>query len=289
MNLPDIRNFVVWSLQIKKLKTSTVKSYLSSIRLAHVLGELNCPNFSKDDIVKMALAGANNMELLSNSNTRIRPAMTINSLLIFGHKIAEVDWKPYSKQIVWTASLISFFTSCRMGELLPVNATSFDNSTTLLWKHVNFFDTHATIFIPYTKTKGLLGHALDVFMFKLDTCCPFSALLNLRNMAVTDGTYCKAKPVFSFSSGKNLTVSKMNSILEAMIGSLGEKETKFTCHSFRAAIPSLIAQNPDKSATAEIIDWGEWTSPSYNLYMKFTHERKKFIFDKISNLICDSM
>jgi len=289
MTMADIRCFVIWALQIKNLKHSTVKSYISSIRLAHTLGELECPNFSKDDIVKMALTGASNIEQLSNCTSKIRPAMTINSLLVFGHKLAATDWQPYSKQVVWAASLVSFFTSCRMGELLPAYTCTHDKNTTLLWKHVTFYEDYATIYIPYTKTKGLAGHALDIFTFQENTCCPFSALLNLKNMSVKEGVNSSSTPVFSFLSGKNLTVKKLNEILEKMLGTLGKSSSKFTCHSFRAAIPSVIARHPDKSHTSDIMDWGEWTSPSYNLYTKFTLERKKFLFNKISGLLCDSM
>jgi len=284
VDIHTARKFVVWALQHKHLKPDTVKAYLSSIKLAHTLGEIECKNFTTDGIIKMALTGARNINFLQNTAIRDRPPMTLSSLQILGHELAHTDWKVFSKQVVWTACLISFFTSCRMGELLSVNTNSYDKNTTLLWKHVNLWTDYATVYIPFTKVKGLQGHVIDIFSFKLDSCCPFSALKSLKNMSIENNSYCENKPVFSFESGKLLTVNKLNEILELLLRHVCIAGLKYSCHSFRAAIPTLISNFPDKSYTADIMDWGEWDTTSYRLYAKSDVGRKKFLFHKISNL-----
>ena len=289
MDIFKARKFVVWALNTRNLKPDTVKTYLYSVRLAHVLKNVPCENFSKDDIIKMSLKGANNLQLLNESTHSIRAPMTLNALLILGHRISETQWKNYSKQTVWTVFAISFFTSCRVGELLSPFENSFDPKTTVQWKHVNFFDDYATIFVPFTKTKGLRGHVLEIFPFKIKSCCPFSALSNLLSLAKENKTYSANNPVFSFRSGKFVTINKLNSILATLLSDFCEdKLVSFTCHSFRAAIPSLLSSHPDKSFVSDISDWGEWASPSFNLYTKLDHSRKKFLFWKISTLLCEN-
>ena len=56
MDIFKARQFVVWALNTRKLKPDTVKTYLYSIKLAHVLKNVQCDSFSKDDIFLHALA-----------------------------------------------------------------------------------------------------------------------------------------------------------------------------------------------------------------------------------------
>ena len=102
------RLFATWALTVKGLSNSTVTSYLSSIKLAHTLDGAPCPDFFKDDILKMILKGAGNIRLLQGHGTFVRPAMTMNSLLLLGHWLTSCNWSAYSTQVVWSACLVSF-------------------------------------------------------------------------------------------------------------------------------------------------------------------------------------
>ena len=286
----NARNFTVWALQVKKLKPSTVKSYLSSMKLAHSLKNLQCNDFVKDDIIKMALKGAENLNMLDESTTVNRAPMTMSLLQILGHRLTETNWVVFSKQVIWTVFLVSFFSSCRMGELVSETENTFDQKTTVLWKHITFFDDHACIFVPYTKTKGLLGHVLEIFSFPIKNCCPFSALKKLKLLATENNVYNTETPVFSLLSGKLVTKSKLNNILKDIFSDLCDGNfAKITGHSFRAAIPSLLSSHPDKNFVSDILDWGEWSSPAFGLYTKFDHNRRKILFKKITGLLCESV
>jgi hypothetical protein len=290
VSIPNARSFVVWALKSKKLKASTVKTYLSSLKLAHTLKNLPCPEYLNDDIIKMSLKGAANLECISGNSTIMRAPMTIDILQIIGHRIAESNWKKFSKQVVWTVFLINFFTACRTGELVCPTENSFDSHTSLLWKHVTLYDDYATIYIPYTKTKGFKGHTLEIFPFTIDSCCPLSALKIMEKMSKNSGIWDENLPVFTFQSGKFVTIGKLNDTLNIMLSDITEGKTvKYTCHSFRAGIPSLISSYPDKNYIADILEWGEWNSPTWKLYAKSSHNRKKFLFDKVSSVICNSL
>lgn len=74
------------------------------------------------------------------------------------------------------------------------------------------------------------------------------------------------------------------------MGDLNKKgESKYSCHSFRAGIPSLLATYPDKSYVDDIKEWGEWDSSSYVLYTKLDHNRRKMLYNKVSSLLINSL
>ena len=98
--------------------------------------------------------------------------MSIDLLKILGHKLSKLDWSDFSKQVMWTACSTSFFTSCRMGEILSPQEKKFDCSSTLLWANVKFLEKkEILILIPYSKTTGFKGKLLDIFPLKDKTLC----------------------------------------------------------------------------------------------------------------------
>lgn len=291
--IEHFRAFVTWGLKVKNLSPNTIKSYLSSIRLAHTLDSVPCPDFNGDALLKMLLKGGENQSSLKSKTPYLRPAMSINALLILGHKLANNHWTTFSRQVVWAACVTCFFASCRMGEILAPSAQNFDKFTTLQWKHVQFNannSNNVTIFLPFTKTQGLKGESIDLFGFRPSMCCPVAALRKLKELALTANIYNENLPVFTFMSGKFLTTVKLNKILECYFFDCSDGgKIKFSCHSFRAAIPTLISSHPNRSHVADILEWGRWSSQSYKGYLKLEKDRKKYLFDKIANMLLNSM
>ena len=98
-----------------------------------------------------------------------------------------------------------------MGELVPNKENSFDPITPLTWGNVKHIDDNEFIlFIPYSKTTGLRGEVVDIFEIKGNKNCPAASLRRVQKLTVSSGGYNDKKPVFSFSSGKNLTKYKIN-------------------------------------------------------------------------------
>ena len=288
--IKSARAFVVWSLDIKKLRSATVKHYLYSIKLAHSLGNMPQIDYVKDNVIQMCLKGAENIDNLVGFATNFRPAMDMNSLHVLGHRINQTTWSKMSKQVVWTACLISFFTSCRMGEILSVKEKSFDPCTTFMWKHVYPADEIGkTVYVPYTKTEGLRGKNLDLFHFNVKSCCPILAIEKLEKLAKQEGTYNPEKPVLTFRSGKYLTVKKLNEILKELLLDLSpDGVTHHTCHSFRAAIPTLLSAHPNNATVKQIKEWGGWDSDSFKKYVKSDKNRKKEFFGQITVFLNDN-
>ena len=145
-----VRAFATWALTKKGLKSSTVKSYISSLNTAHALSDNGRTNFSSDPCIKMMLKGADNFNSLLGIPKPERLPMNIHLLEVLGDRISELGWNIYSKQVIWTACAVSFFSSCRMGELLPFCENALDPHTSLLWKNVKFMsDNKVLVLIPY--------------------------------------------------------------------------------------------------------------------------------------------
>jgi hypothetical protein len=66
---------------------------------------------------------------------------------------------------------------------------------------------------------------------------------------------------------------------------LGHQASSIQGHSFRAAIPSAMANNPDLAGENDIKTWGRWNSDSFKLYTRLQYNQKKVIFNKITSAL----
>ena len=100
-------------------------------------------------------------------------------------------------------------------------------------------------------------------------------------MTVSSGGYNDKKPVFSFSSGKNLTKYKINFWLANLLEDFVDSNHKITGHSFQAGIPNTLAYFPEDYSVNIVKEWGMWESDSYTLYMKRERKGKRALFSRI--------
>ena len=283
------RAFSTWAISKKGLSSGTVKAYLSSLNVANTIGSCNSQNLNSDPCMKMILKGAKNLEGISCKKPIVRLPMNIDLLDILGHRICSSNWGNFSKQVLWAACVTSFYTSCRMGELLPTHDNGFDPFTTLLWHNIKFRDENEIlVFVPFSKTTGFNGKILDIYPVPGSSSCPSAALTKLRNLAIKEGIFDPEKPVFALRSSKNLTKAMLNKKLKELLGDFCDDFHTFTGHSFRAAIPSLISSHPDKSTVSELKDWGSWESNSYRSYLRDVRENRKKLFSKIIDCMYSS-
>jgi hypothetical protein len=281
-----IRSFVTWAVTEKKLRVSTVKSYVYSIAMWQEMQDISCPDYLLDKTVRTLLKGSEVIEKLEGNVSAKRMPMSISLLNILSDRIAKSQWNEISKQVVYTACVVCFFTSCRMGELLANAEWSFDPKTTLKWENVRFLENNeVTVFIPFTKTAGFDGFLLDIFPVENSQLCPILALKKLARDLERKGCLRQKNPVFQFSTGKNLTTAKLNEILKKLLHDFTNDELRISCHSFRAGIPSAIAGFPDKAKVSDVMQWGNWNSESYKRYIKQDREKRRVLFEKIVSLL----
>jgi hypothetical protein len=219
LSTETILSYIQWATREKKLLPGTVKSYLSSLCTVHKLRLLNTENF-EIMLVKAALRGAENLHKMNSSTRPKRVVMTIQLLKILGHEIASSTWGEDSKRVVWTACTVAFFGTLRLGEILHHSESSFDPAACLLWNCVKFLECGSIlIHIRSPKSDCEEGDFVDIFPFP--GCCPVQAL---RGLAQSRQGAASTTPVFQFSSGKLLTVSKFTTIVRMLLSKhLGAK------------------------------------------------------------------
>ena len=259
-NIPD---FIEFCYKKKDLKSSTIRSYISSISLILKLRDADF-SFCSSYLVNNLLKGIENLEFYKNISKGTRKVMTLPLLKLIGHQIAISDWKEDSKQVFWTAILVAFFGSIRLGEILGKNEHEFNPNETFLWDDVSFReDDSVLIKLKIVKNRTVQGEFIDLFPFKDKECCPVIALKRLFELKTAKKRI--GMPVFTFNNGTILTSSTVNSTLPKLIAPhLGEKAaSEYKGHSLRAGIPSAIASRPDVARKSDVKMWGRWSSDSY--------------------------
>ncbi len=66
---------------------------------------------------------------------------------------------------------------------------------------------------------------------------------------------------------------------------MGDQAALIQGHSFRAAIPSAMANNPDMASVEDLKSWGRWSSDSFRLYTRLKLKKKRLIFNKITSIL----
>jgi hypothetical protein len=278
-------DFVSWAITFKGLKPSSVKTYLSNLSTIHELkglGKNNC----FQTLTKRALKGAENVSFYKNLTTDSRKVMTLPLLKLLGHEIAKNKWTNLNKQVFWTACTTAFFGSFRFGEILAPSEWAYNKHETLLWSDITFRRDSVLIHVKITKNRTRNGEFIDLFPFDGHHCCPVKCLNRLRDLCLSSKLCILNEPVFKFDSGKLLTSSQLNTTLEHLLRPhLGHQASSIQGHSFRAAIPSAMANNPDLAGEDDIKTWGRWNSDSFKLYTRLQYNQKKVIFNKITSAL----
>jgi hypothetical protein len=247
----------------------------------HKFKHLSDKNF-EDILVRAALRGAENIFKIEGDHKPKRVVMSLQLLKLLGHEIAASNWEEDSKRVMWTACSVAFFGALRLGEMLCHSETSFDPTSTLIWDDVKFID-HDTVLLHLKLPKSNAEHGEFIDLFPFPGCCPVAALKGLKE---SDKKRGGEDPVFMFKSGKLLTVSKFTSVVRCLLQKhVGEKAQLISAHSFRGAIPSILAKFPDTIAAADICNWGRWSSTSFLTYTRLKHKQKLALFEKISEAI----
>jgi hypothetical protein len=90
------------------------------------------------------------------------------------------------------------------------------------------------------------GEFLDVFPFEQHGCCPVAALRRLAEMRSSAGPVQQSDPVFTFATGKYLSMGGLNTILSQLLNDVVDwTRDTISCHSFRAGVPSALSKFPD--------------------------------------------
>jgi hypothetical protein len=92
-------------------KYSTAKAYITALATAHSIAGLENTAIRPGKLTHLILGGGKNLEITEKT---ISISMNLSKVKIIGHRIATSKWSPGSKQVIWAAVTIAFFTSARM-------------------------------------------------------------------------------------------------------------------------------------------------------------------------------
>jgi site-specific recombinase XerD len=284
-----IQGFVGYCLAEKKLKPSSINTYLSSLVKLHKLKGYK--NYSIDrETVSAVTRGAANM-LLSGPEppSNKRRVMTLQILRLLGHQLASSGWSTNTQQTIWAACLTGFFSSARMGELLAPHEIGLDLTATLTWRCVQFRDDGSVlIHIRLPKMLTQEGDFVDLFPFPDPPYCPVAALERMHQQQREAGRGGLDEAVFTFITGKQLTRSGLNAALKSLLSPLFDfSQGSISCHSFRAALPSALAARPQQVSAEDIKHWGRWSSDTYQSYTRLKQDQKKHLYAKIVATLMD--
>jgi hypothetical protein len=111
--------FIDWLVRIRKLKASTVNSYLAGVRQLHIVKGLDPPNI-RSSLVKLVLRGIENRDGIQKrtGSNKGRLPMTLNMMLVFKNTIANSDFGKNDKRLLWAVSTVAFAGGFRIGEIL---------------------------------------------------------------------------------------------------------------------------------------------------------------------------
>jgi len=277
--LESLCQYAKWCRFQKDLSVISIKAYIASLKSLCGFRECDISCFSSPKL-KAVIGGIENLQSLDPPTKPSRKVMTLPILKLLGHEISKSSWPVNSKRVFWTSCCVAFFGSCRMGELLSAQEKSFSQSDTLLWKDISFIsDSHILIHFRSVKTNNPGGEFIDLFAIRDPSICPVAALKGLQSsLPVVNPSW----PVFCFSSGKCLTGKTFNSCIQSLLAPhLGVASKELSGHSFRAAIPAMLARFPELSSSEEILGWGRWKSEAYRCYTRLRSDQKRKIFGKI--------
>jgi len=277
-------DFINWATFIRKIKPSSIISYISHLKLIHKLRKIDdsaCDSFLCRTLIK----GAENLQFYSIKKKHVKKTMTLPLLRLLGHSIANSNWSVHSQSTVWACYTVAFFGSYRLGELLPKNENGFNPHETLLWSDIKFIDADSIqIHSKITKNRNPGGEYVSLFAFPYNGCCPVAALRHLAKISNADDN--KNTPVFKFSNGVNLTKNTLNKLIVSHLHPhIGNECFFYSCKSFRAALPSALASDPHSEYDRSIKQWGRWNSDAFERYLKLSHNARRKLFKKFSRVL----
>ena len=283
MNLPlsnqDVLCFIAFMAN-RNVLDSTISKYLSAIRYAMISVGHECDNL-RTAVVNQVLKGMRNLKrdpkLAAQKKTR--RAMTIPHLKLLGHALMESDLSPYMRSAVWAGSMMAFWGSSRIGELMGSYVSSFDPKSALLLSDVKMGKEGMKVWIRSPKCCTPTGDIIEIFPITIPALDPMAAVLFYLEQRNRRHGQDPNLPFFLDENGRCLTKQKFNTLLHRLLDNfLDDDRDALTGHSFRSGLATLM--KVAGFSKEDIQAWGRWSSEAYVLYCK-ERRPKREIFRKL--------
>ena len=264
--IDDLLVFISFCHFSKKYAPSTIEGLFSALKTLHLTRSLDVENFDAF-LVKQARTGLVNKSAIELQPKKHRLSMSFPALKILGDIISKKSSWPLNDRLsVWTACLTAFWGSFRMGELISNRANS-PSFHCLKWSQVSFASDHSgfNVFVHSPKSSSdPRGQVSFVAAYSDPRYCPLLYIKRLRKISfVSPDSY-----VFKFASGKFVHTQIIRAVLRELSDAIPVSGGHFSGHSFRAALPSMMAAHPDSFSSREVRQTGKWSSDAADKYMR---------------------
>lgn len=277
--------FIDWMARIRKLKASTINSYLAGVRQLHIVQGMD-PPVLRTGLVKLVLKGIANRDGCEKRQSDMsgRLPMTKNVMLLFKQLIRSSKRDEEDKRLLWAVATMAFAGAFRISELLAKNEATFDPDFTLLGKNVTWDNRASSTVIIHVclkcpkETKSAAATTVDIYG-NGGPLCPAKAFFAWRKIRSRDPDM----PMFRDRTGTPLTGAKMNRIMKELLDPYTDsRKGKFSTHSFRIGLASMLGSKGYTDEEIQIA--GRWSSRAFEAYTKLTRTKRAVMGRAISRL-----
>ena len=284
----NILYFINYLLTWKKLQANTISGYLTALKVLHFINgftHTQVDHIFTNYFVSHALQGAKNICQLHPKPANPRRVMSFPALQLLGHGLTQQGFSDFDTQVIWAYCTLAFWGSFRMSEILASgNGTKqYQICNAITWQRI--FSPNSSQLTISVKLPKVMKHnksdAVDVYKYIDTKYCPVFQLLTLRNLMHAANLFKPSDQIFRLASGKLLTMTILNKILKSTMSLFFDATHSFSCHSFRASLPSTMAAKPDTFNETEIKVVGRWNSETYQRYTRFGGIAREISIGKI--------
>ena len=256
----------------KGVKKATISGYLSALRFYEMSQGVQKPN-PNSDLTKQLLTGHGNFmrDPMAALERKQRRPITGNILKLIGHALSVSGKSDYEQSLIWSVSLLAFWGSFRISELLCEFRYQHNAKNSLMPTDLKFNGNSVGVWLRSEKVVSEYGNVVEVWCLpqkpELDPVVALEAFLERRS---SSPEVSSNSPIFVHSDGSNLTKNEFNRELKQLLNLFPELTDSsvdyWAGHSFRSGISTLL-QGLGFSEE-EIKSWGRWHSSAYLAYLK---------------------
>lgn len=284
-----VLTFLAWLME-RNLSTSTINTYLSGIRQAHLISGVE-PPVLRSAIINQILEGSKKMDALKVRLGEKPKRLAISPLILRTWKaelIASPKYSNTDKLMLWAIAVLAFQGGFRIHEILSRYNRHFDPSFCLLKRDLTIKKLvigRETVNIIQVRVKSekkdRIGVDTLVDVYESNgQFCPVRALMKWRTMSkhIEDDL-----PAFRWESGIPITGQDLNRCLKSLLEKhFDYNKGKITSHSFRSGIATLMGSLG--FADTEIQAIGRWSSRAFESYLKLPRTRRLQMAREIGRL-----
>lgn len=284
-----ILTFIHWLATVRKIKASTINTYLAGIRQLHISKGIP-PPIIKSELVTLITRGMHNIDNrhTSTSKKKSRQPFTVEKMRILKHRLREWNTSTEQQLLVWAVCTLAFCGAFRIGELLSKHESTFDPAYSLLSEDIQLCSVsvegkleEAVQVLVKAPKESKVGKAIIVDVYKAaGHICPVKAYKKWRAISSHSEN---GQPAFRQPDGTPLTGKKLNSILkERLTGFVDMSNGPLTTHCFRIGMASMLGQLGHDDGEIQAV--GRWSSRAFEAYIKLPRTKRIAMAKKIAKM-----